>query len=120
MKYIIVLPFFLIALAASSQVNSQQNGAQFFAQFTYQESLSEQQIVEFEDNLRQNPNVLMVRVDRITNGVLLVTHQLASFEETTVVSWLSTSFEVVECYREGLYRVDSVIPFNDNFCSIAE
>ncbi len=120
MKYIIFIPFILLALAASSQVSSQQNGAQFFAQFTYQESLTEQQVLEFEGNLQQNPNILMVRVDRNTNGVFLVTQNLASFEENSVVSWLSTSFEVIECYREGLYRVDSVIPFNDNFCSIAE
>ncbi len=120
MKYILVLPLFLLVLVAGAQVSSQQNGAQFFAQFTYQETLSEQQISEFEGNLQQNPNILMVRVDRNTHGVLLVTHNLSSFEESAVVSWLSTSFEVIECYREGLYRVDNVIPFNDNFCSIAE
>lgn len=120
MKYIVVIPLLIFAFTAKSQVNTQQNGAQFFAQFTYQESLSEQQIGEFEENLQQNPNILMVRVDRNTNGVLLVTHELSSFEESTVVSWLSTSFEVIECYREGLYRVDSVIAFNEHFCSIAE
>ena len=120
MKYIIVLPLLIFALTAKSQVNTQQNGAQHFAQFTYQETLSEQQIGEFEDNLRQNPNILMVRVDKHTKGVFLVTNELNSFDENTVVSWLSTTFEVIDCYREGLYRVDSVIPFNDNFCSIAE
>ena len=120
MKYLLFLPVFFLAFIADSQVNNQQNGAQFFAQFTYQESLSEQQVAEFEDNLRQNPNILMVRVDRNTNGVLLVTHELSDFDEATVESWLSTGFEVIECYREGLYRVDSVIAFNDNFCSIAE
>lgn len=120
MKYIIILPLLIFALTVKSQVNTQQNGAQFFAQFTYQESLSEQQVVEFEENLQQNPNILMVRVDRNTSGVLLVTHELNSFEKSSVVSWISSSFEVIDCYRQGLYRVDNVIAFNEHFCSIAD
>jgi hypothetical protein len=120
MKYIIILLPLIFAFSLNGQVNTGQNGTQYFAQFTYQETLSEQEVAEFDDNLQQNPNIKLVRVDVITKGVLIVTHNLNEFNENTVVSWISTNFPVIDCYREGLFRVDDIIPFNDNFCSTTE
>lgn len=108
------------AFLAESQVNTQQSGAQFFAQFTYQESLSDNQVEEFEDNLKQNPNIMMARVDRITNGVFIVTNTITNFNENIVLSWISVDFDVIDCYREGLQGVDNIIPFDENFCNISE
>jgi hypothetical protein len=120
MKYFIAILMLSFAFLAESQVNAQQNGAQFFAQFTYQESLSDDQVSEFEGNLKQNPNIRMARVDRITNGVFIVTNTITNFSESVVLTWISVDFDVIACYREGLQGVDDIIPFDENFCNASE
>lgn len=120
MKYIISLSFLFFCYIAEGQVNNSQSGTQFIAQFTYLESLSEQQIDQVEQNLEQNPNVKMIRVDRITSGIFIVTNELTQFDQATIESWLGVSFPVIDCYREGVYRVDNVIPFDDQFCNSSE
>lgn len=110
-----LLSVFLV-LNVFGQGNNQQSGSQFFAQFTYDSSLSTQQIDQFKNNLDQNPNIFMVRVDVITKGVFIVTNNLQNFNENTVVSWISMNSPVIECYRQGLFGIDQVIPFDANFC----
>lgn len=120
MKYIISLSFLFFCYFAAGQVNSSQSGTQFIAQFTYLDALSKQQIDQVEQNLQQNPNVKMARVDRITSGIFIVTNELTQFDQATIESWLGVNFPVINCYREGVYRVDNVIPFDDQFCNSSE
>lgn len=116
-KHIVALSFVLLCFLGFSQVGNSQNGTQYIAQFIYLENLSNQQIALIEQNLQQNTNIRMARVDRITKGVFIVTNPLNQFDQNTFISWLGVNFPVIECYREGVYRVDDVIPFDENFCN---
>lgn len=115
-KYIISFALMILCYSITGQVNTSQNGTQYIAQFTYQENLSSQQIADIEQNLQQNSNIRMARVDRITNGVFILTNSLSQFNQSILNSWLGVNYQVIDCYREGIYRVDDVIPFDENFC----
>ena len=117
MRYLFSLVFIFIAYFSVAQVNASQNGTQFIAQFTYLENLSDQQVDQIEQNLQQNTNIRMARVDRITKGVFIVTNELSQLDESMTNSWLGVSFPVIDCFRNGVYRVDDVIPFDENFCN---
>lgn len=116
-KHIVALSFVLLCFIGFSQVGNTQNGTQYIAQFTYLDNLTNQQVADVEQNLQQNANILMARVDRITNGVFIVTNALSQFDQNMLVSWLGLNYQVIDCYREGIYRVDDVIPFDENFCN---
>jgi hypothetical protein len=118
-RYLIASLSILLSIFAFSQGGSQQAGSQYFTQFTYDSSLTTQQIDQFKGNLDQNPNIYMARVDKITRGVFIITNNLQSFDENTVVSWISMNTPVIVCYRQGLFGIDQVIPFDSNFCSSA-
>lgn len=119
LKYFLLILLIFLGLNTFSQGNNQQSGSQFFAQFTYDSTLTAQQITQIEQNLGQNTNIYMARLDEITKGVYIITNNLQSFDENTVVSWLGVNFSVIDCYRQGLHGVDVFIPFNSNFCSSA-
>ena len=116
-RYLIVSLSIFSATISFSQGINQQSGSQYFTQFTYDSLLTTQQIDQFKANLDQNPNIYMARVDKITRGVFIITNNLQSFDENTVVSWISMNTPVIECYRQGLFGIDQVIPFDNNFCS---
>ena len=98
-----------------SQTNS-GNQLKYFAQIKLNTSDTEI-LNEIETTLKANPNCFVVRLDRITNGLLIVTNELNSFDEVTMNSWLEGNENVVECYNIGIQGYDDHFAFDDDFCN---
>ncbi|MDX1651708.1 MAG: hypothetical protein R3277_04395 [Brumimicrobium sp.] len=118
MKYL----FFTLVFAAgfnlfSQNLNTSSNGVQYFSQLTFQDTTSSATLDAIEQDLSQNPMILMSRLDRVSGGLFIVTKVLTDFDRQTVESWLGSNAVHINCFRKGLYGVDQVIPFNSQFCS---
>ena len=118
MKYAISVSMIMLFSVAFGQVSG-QSGSQFFAQFKYADDYNAQDINNMEQALKQHQDIQMVRVDRINGGVYLITKNRNSLTESTVYSWASIATDDVLCYYQGIFQVDEVFTFDENFCSKA-
>lgn len=116
MKFIftlVVLGFF--AKMGISQTSGNQQ-LKYFAQV--QLNTTDSNVLnEIETALKSNPNCFVVRLDRITNGLLIVTNELSSFDEVTMTSWFEGNDNVIQCFRIGIQGYDDHFAFDDQFCN---
>lgn len=69
-----------------------------------------------ENAIKNNPNCFVVRLDRITNGLLIVTNDLSSFTQDDLISWMEGNEAAIECSTIGIQGYDDHLPFDENFC----
>jgi len=91
----------------------------FFIQVMLEAS-NESVFAEIESDLQNNPYVFMVRLDRITNGLFVVTKDIQAIDRAIFDSWMGGNESQIECYREGIHGVHEVLSFNANFCTLIE
>jgi hypothetical protein len=120
MRYILFNLFLLFSLGVLGQQVNNSTGVKYFSQAELNDDLSEFELSQIEQDLSQNPNVMMSRLDRITGGLFIVTNTLNQYDRSTFESWLGAFSNRIDCYREGVHGIDEVIPFNSDFCNQSE
>jgi hypothetical protein len=88
----------------------------FFAQVMLHDA-TEIEYSSLETDLNANPYVFMVRLDRITNGLFIITQNVATFDETVFNGWIGERTHLIECYRDGIHGMVEILPFTSNFCN---
>jgi hypothetical protein len=122
MKYLfsITILVFCISIVSGQELSSAENQEKFFVQVVLGDT-EDSTFAEIEIGLRNNPYVYMVRFDKITNGLFVITKDIQVFDRSVFDSWMGEQESLIECYRDGIHGTDTVLPFNSNFCnSIAE
>jgi hypothetical protein len=118
MKYYFTIIFLLFCI---NNINGQElspSGSQekFFVQVIL-EDVEDSTFTELEIGLRNNPYVYMLRFDKITNGLFVITKNIQVFDRSVFNGWMGEQESLIECYRDGLHGTDTVLPFNSNFCN---
>ena len=118
MKHLIQLYlFFLVVNYSHAQMGEAANtDVKFFAQVMLNDA-TEQEFASLEADLKTNPYVFMVRLDRITNGLFIITQDVATFDQSVFNGWIGERTHLIECYRDGIHGMAEILPFNSNFCS---
>ncbi|WP_139230424.1 hypothetical protein [Lishizhenia tianjinensis] len=115
MKHIKNLFICVVLFTCMAFQNSQNQQLKYFAQVqlnTNDASIQD----EIEASIRNNPNCFVVRLDRITNGLLIVTKEINSFTKDDLTSWMVGNENVIECSRIGIQGLDDHFAFDDTFC----
>lgn len=121
MKYILLLALFTLSSVSIAQsVNNNVNGVQFFSQVLMSDDISSSELQDVQQDLNQNPNVQMARVDQLNKSIYVVTNTLVNYDKESFESWIGSNANLVECYRQGVQGVDDFIPFDNNFCNHSE
>lgn len=121
MKYIVLLALLsLTSVGIAQSVNNNVDGVQFFSQVIMTDDISSSDLGNIQQDLNQNPNVQMARVDQLNKTIFIVTQPLDNFERESFESWIGANATLVECYRQGVHGVDDFIPFDANFCTNSE
>ena len=116
MKSILLFIILIVGAVYSNAQTSQPNPVRHFAQAMMQ-NLQPQDANLMVADLQSNPNVLMVRYDELTNGLLVVTNEMSSFDQSVFNSWLTIYASNVVCYRDGIQGIDTHLAFNPDFCN---
>lgn len=103
----------------SQDLTLSQNQDNLFVQVVLGDT-DESTYAEIESNLRNNPYVFMVRLDRTTNGLFVVTKDISSINRNTFESWMGGYESTIQCYRQGIHGVHEVLAFNENFCNLIQ
>lgn len=103
----------LICCSAFQNVQTQQ--LRYFAQVQLSATSTSLQN-EIETAIKNNPNCYVVRLDRITNGLLIVTKEINSFTNDDLISWMEGNENLIECSRIGVQGFDDHYAFDDTFC----
>lgn len=121
MKYFVLLALLSLSLNGIGQsVDNNVDGVQFFSQVLMTDNISSSELNDIKQDLNQNPNVQMARVDLLNKSIFIVTHPLDSYERDSFESWIGANATFIDCYRQGLRGVDDFIPFDENFCTNSE
>lgn len=117
MKYYINVIFFLFGIGNfySQNLHLTESQEKFFVQVVLVDS-ENSIFTEIETELRNNPYVYMVRFDKITNGLFVVTKDIQVLTRLVFESWMGDHESLIKCYRDGIHGTDTVLPFNSNFC----
>lgn len=118
MKYLfsITILVFCIFNVSGQELSSSENHEKFFVQVVLGDT-EDATFAEIEIGLRNNPYVYMVRFDKITNGLFVITKDIQSFDRSVFDSWMGEQESLIDCYRDGIHGTDTVLPFNSNFCN---
>jgi hypothetical protein len=121
MKYLLNASIALVFClnVVSQELNLTTNQDRFFIQIIL-EVENDSIYSEIESGLRTNPYVFMVRLDKITNGLFIVTEGVNQINRNIVNGWLGEHDSSIRCYRQGIHGVHEVLPFDNNFCDLVE
>lgn len=120
MKFIILVAIISLTSVSLAQSVNNGNGVQFFSQVLLSDDVTSSNMDDIQQDLNQNPNVQMARVDQLNNTIYIVTEPLGEYERTSFESWIGGNSNLIECYRQGVRGVDDFIPFDNNFCTYSE
>lgn len=113
---ILVSTLFLLSTSLQSSSNQQ---LRYFAQAKLN-TTDAVVLDDIEAAIQNNPNCFVVRLDRITNGLLIVTKEISSFTNDDLISWMEGNEAAIECSRIGVQGYDDHLPFDADFCTNAK
>jgi hypothetical protein len=118
MKYLfsITILVFCISIVSGQELSSAENQEKFFVQVVLGDT-EDSTFAEIEIGLRNNPYVYMVRFDKITHGLFVITKDIQVFDRSVFNGWMGEQESLVDCYRDGIHGTDIVLPFNADFCN---
>jgi hypothetical protein len=108
----------LFALLITATICLGQNSTQttsLFAQGLIE--LDEEQMISQELELRQHPNVKVVRLDRLTNRFFILIQNINSLTEEELITWFGENGSKLKCVQIGIHGIDQVNPFPFQNCS---
>lgn len=109
----LLLLFFLFAGRGLAQESA---GTKYFAQCMVNIT-DETNFRILEDNLRQNPNVAVVRLDWVTKRAFVLTNNLEHLTESDFASWFGVASSHISCIQTGVYGVDEIAKYPFANCS---
>jgi hypothetical protein len=116
MKKIISIGFILAFFGVYAQEPvSEQSNVSFFAQAIY-DYTTDEAFIQLEENLKSNPYVKLIRLDKNSETLFLVTKDINAFDIHILESWLTTDFESVSCVHIGIYGLDKLKKYPNEAC----
>lgn len=116
MKYMKTLFLCAVLICSTGFQNNPNQQLKYFAQVQLK-GISPTLQHEIENSIKNNPNCFVVRLDPITNGLLIITKELNSFSENDLISWMEGNENAIECARIGVQGFDDHFAFDDDFCN---
>ena len=107
MKIFFFLVFIFFAVFNGA---AQQNNSVYFGQCLL-DIESNEEIVELEATMRQNPLLKIVRLDLSTKRAFIITNSLDGLTEEQFSSWFSEYGDSIRCVQIGVNGVDAVKPY---------
>lgn len=102
-----ILLVITLLMVGSVGAQTQTTETILFAQGLF--SISEKSEMEaLETELREHPNVKIVRLDWETQRLFLLTKELNTLSEEELISWFGEYAETVHCIQIGVYNVDPI------------
>lgn len=115
-KTLIVLMLFIAGYNYAQSTASQQNQTMLFAQGMF--SIDDAQlIIDQENDLRNHPNVQVVRLDKYSNRFFILIKDLDSLTEQDLRSWFGSYGDDLNCIQIGTYGIDQINSFPFTNCS---
>ncbi len=106
MKLIITLLTVLCISSSYAQTQTQNpTNTRLFAQCIFDIS-DRNEMLTLQNEIRNNPNIEMVRLDYNTQRALIITANLEELSELDFVSWFGTHGSTLNCIQIGVYGVD--------------
>ncbi|MGB0914823.1 MAG: hypothetical protein ACPGVI_02075 [Crocinitomicaceae bacterium] len=116
MKLLITLLTVLCIGSSYAQTQGQTyTNTRLFAQCMFDIS-DKNQMLDLQTEIRNNPNIEMVRLDYNTQRALIITANLEELSELDFVSWFGTHSSTVYCVQIGVYGVDVMNPYPFTNC----
>lgn len=112
MNKLILIVFLFFGIGA---VSAQQNNTVYFGQCMIDID-SDEELVQLEATMRQNPYLKVVRLDLNTRRAFVLTNTLEGLTEEQFASWFNEYSEKVRCIQVGLQGVDIVKPYPFEGC----
>jgi hypothetical protein len=73
---------------------------------------------QIEADLKDNPYIRLVRLDRHTKGLIVGTQNIQELNQSVFEAWLGEHSDKITCYYQGIHGVHTMHAFNEQFCSI--
>lgn len=86
-----------------------QQSQVFFAQCALN-GMTAEECDQLNTQLKDNPDVMVVRVDPLSNTLFLLTQNVSSLNQTTFDSWLGEFSDNYTCLNIGVRGVDMIKP----------
>lgn len=115
MKNLLLL-LLLVFISSTSFSQTANSTVHFFGQCMVS-SLDNQELIELELHLKQNPYVQVARVDLVSKRVFILTKDISSYNLNDFKSWLGEKESAATCIQVGLHGVDQVNPFPFTNCN---
>jgi len=77
----------------------------------------ETEFSNLETELRANPYVQVVRLDKVTRRAFVLTKDIAFFSQEQFIAWLGDRSAQATCIQIGLHGVDQVEPYPFTNCN---
>jgi hypothetical protein len=115
MKNLLLL-LLIVFTTSTSFSQTTNNNVHFFGQCMVS-SLENQELIDLEQHLKQNPYVQVVRVDLVSKRVFILTKDISSYTMNDFKSWLGEKENAATCIQVGLHGIDLVNPFPFTNCN---
>lgn len=107
MRRLLLIFFLGSGLWSFGQQN--QQSTVFFAQCALNDMTAEE-CDQLNTQLKNNPDVMVVRVDPLSNTLFLLTQNVSSLNQTTFDGWLGEFSDNYTCLNIGVRGVDMIKP----------
>lgn len=92
-----------------------ETDTRLFAQCLF--SISNQQELDaLQNEMYNNPNIEMVRLDLNTQRALIITANIEQLTEEELKSWFGSHESTISCVQIGVYGVDAMATYPFNNC----
>jgi hypothetical protein len=118
MRKLIFLSFILSYFSTNAQESnsvSNSTAVSYFAQAMYNYTTDEALMV-LESNLKTNPYVKLIRLDKNSKTLFLITKDVNEFDLSILEAWLTTEHESVSCVHIGIYGLDELKNYPNEAC----
>ena len=99
------LLIFVVLIA--SNLFAQQENPTLFAQCVFVIA-DEIELLQVETQIKEHPNVQLVRLDHNTQRAFILTKDIEHLTEQELKSWFNTYSESVRCVQIGVYGIDEI------------
>jgi hypothetical protein len=109
-KMLVILMLFSAGYYYAQTTTSQPSPTFLFAQGMFNIE-DEQQLMDQENDLRNHPNVKVVRLDKYSNRFFILIQDLDSLSEQELRSWFGPYGSDLTCIQIGVHGLDPVNEF---------
>lgn len=114
----LIVTFFavmLINMSFSQNATNNPTDTRLFAQCLFSIS-TQQELDALQNEMYNNPNIEMVRLDLNTQRALIITVNLQQLSSEELTSWFGNYESTVSCINIGVYGVDAMATYPFTNC----